>query len=173
MAKAHPQVQRRRVVRERVMQALYAHEVSHDPLDQIAGQLFADIRENAEDLGFATLLLRTTAEHKDELDAVIRRKAANWDFERIALIDKLLLRMGICELMHFADIPPKVTINEAIEIAKRFSTEKSGQFINGILDAILHDMKSDGSLHKAGRGLLETAAKPGRAGRSASRESSS
>ena len=61
--------------------------------------------------------------------------------------------MGICELLHFPDIPPKVTINEAIELAKCFSTEKSGRFINGILDAILDKLKKSGTLTKAGRGL--------------------
>jgi len=74
---------------------------------------------------------------------------------RIALIDKLLLRMGICELLYFPDIPPKVSINESIEIAKDFSTAGSGKFINGILDAILSDEKKSGKLNKTGRGLVE------------------
>ena len=74
---------------------------------------------------------------------------------RIALIDKILLRMGICELLYFPDIPPKVSINEVIEIAKVFSTAGSGKFINGILDAILSELKTTGNLKKTGRGLME------------------
>jgi N utilization substance protein B len=74
---------------------------------------------------------------------------------RIALIDKILLRMGICEILHFPDIPPKVSINESIEIAKNFSTAGSAKFINGILDAILAEEKKTGKLNKSGRGLVE------------------
>lgn len=73
---------------------------------------------------------------------------------RIALIDKILLRMAICELLYFTDIPPKVSINEAIEIAKIYSTAGSGKFINGILDTILSEEKL-GSLNKTGRGLVD------------------
>jgi len=74
---------------------------------------------------------------------------------RIAFIDKLLLRIGIGELLFAEDVPPKVTINETIEIAKEFSTAKSGKFINGILDAVLIDLKDEGKLRKVGRGLIE------------------
>ena len=75
---------------------------------------------------------------------------------RIALIDKILLRMAICEILYFPDIPPKVSINEAIEIAKEFSTAGSGKFINGILDAILSEEKTAGRLNKTGRGLVDS-----------------
>ena len=153
--KEHQQVYKRRIIRERVMQALYAYELSKDPIPHIIETIFAELKEQAEEFAFAEHLLQITVEHQPAIDAIIRKKATNWNFDRIALIDKLLLRMGICELYYFEDIPPKVTINETIEIAKHFSTEKSGQFINGILDAILHDMKSDGTLDKRGRGLLE------------------
>ncbi len=157
--KEHQQVYKRRIIRERVMQALYAYELSKDPIPHIIETIFAELKEQAEEFAFAEHLLQITVEHQPAIDAIIRKKATNWNFDRIALIDKLLLRMGICELYYFEDIPPKVTINETIEIAKHFSTEKSGQFINGILDAILHDMKSDGTLDKRGRGLLESPAR--------------
>jgi N utilization substance protein B len=70
-------------------------------------------------------------------------------------LDKLILRLALCEFLHFPDIPPKVTIDEAIEIAKKYSTEKSGRFVNGILDAVLIDLRKEGRLHKKGRGLSE------------------
>jgi N utilization substance protein B len=154
--KEHPQIYRRRIIRERVMQSLYAFEISQDPLPHIIENIFGELRDHAEEFSFAQSLLHTTVEHQPTIDAIIKKKATHWNFDRIALIDKLLLRMGICELFYFEDIPPKVSINETIEIAKRFSTEKSGQFINGILDSILNDMKADGTLEKRGRGLLES-----------------
>lgn len=156
IVKDHPQIYKRRIIRERVMQALYALEISHDPLPHIIENIFGDLRDHKEEFSFAQTLLQATLEHQPSIDAIIKKKATHWNFDRIALIDKLLLRMGICELFYFEDIPPKVSINETIEIAKRFSTEKSGQFINGILDSILNDMKSDGTLEKRGRGLLES-----------------
>jgi N utilization substance protein B len=157
----HP-LQKRRILRERVLQALYARELSQDSLEHIITQIFADLTGTGDELHFAVSLLRKTTDEQSFLDSIITKKAANWDFGRIALIDKLLLRMGICELYFFDDIPPKVSINEAIDIAKRYSTEKSGVFVNGILDAILHDMKKEGTLTKKGRGLLDsTAAKDG------------
>ena len=73
---------------------------------------------------FAKQLVAKSIEHSKEIDEIIRSKVANWDFSRIALLDRLILRMGICELIYFQDIPPKVSMNEAIEIAKLFSTEK-------------------------------------------------
>lgn len=157
--KEHQQIYKRRIIRERVMQALYAYELSRDPIPHIVENIFSELHHHAEELAFAQNLLQITIEHQLSIDAIIRKKATNWNFDRIALIDKLLLRMGICEFYYFEDIPPKVTINETIEIAKHFSTEKSGQFINGILDAILHDMKTDGTLEKRGRGLLELPAR--------------
>ena len=156
MTKEHQQTSKRRIIRERVMQALYAFEISQDPLPHIIENIFSELSGRADEFAFAQNLLRITVEHQPSIDAIIKKKATHWNFDRIALIDKLLLRMGICELFYFEDIPPKVTINETIEIAKRFSTEKSGQFINGILDSILHDMKADGTLEKRGRGLLES-----------------
>lgn len=156
VVKEYHQVYKRRIIRERVMQSLYAFEISQDPLPHIIENIFGELRNHEEEFLFAQSLLHATVEHQPFIDAIIKKKATHWNFDRIALIDKLLLRMGICELYYFEDIPPKVSINETIEIAKRFSTEKSGQFINGILDSILNDMKADGTLDKRGRGLLES-----------------
>jgi len=106
-------------------------------------------------LEFAEELLRTSYDHREELDRLIKAKALNWEFDRIAVIDKLILRMAIGEFLYFPDIPPKVSIDEAIEISKRYSTEKSSKFINGILDAVLNDLRGQGKLYKTGRGLDE------------------
>lgn len=146
---------RRRIVREKVVQALYAHEIGGDPVDHIIRHVLVGLETNKTAHEFARALVNETIRNTEEIDKVIRSKVANWDFSRIAVLDRLILRMAICELLHFKEIPPKVTMNEAIELAKLFSTERSGQFVNGVLDAVLNDMKSSGELTKAGRGLYE------------------
>lgn len=137
------------------MQALYAYEIAHDDVRHFINTLIRPhLKEDRENLKFAESLFLRTIEKSEELDEIIGRHAENWDLSRIALIDHIVLRMAITELLTFEDIPPKVSINEAIEVAKRYSTSKSGQFINGILDAVLLDLKEMGRLKKSGRGLV-------------------
>jgi N utilization substance protein B len=142
------------MVREKVLQALYAYELSKEPILNIVDTVLADLRPHKADFEFARKLINEVITHEEELEARIKAKVDHWEFERIAVIDRMLLRMGICEMLYFQDIPPKVTINESIEVAKTFSTEKSGRFINGVLDAILEDLKSSNKLVKTGRGLI-------------------
>jgi N utilization substance protein B len=146
---------RRRRVREKVLQALYAYELSGESTDHVIECIIADLRKNAESFAFAKSFFLKVIETKDELDRLIKQQVAHWEFNRLAVIDKIVLRMGICELLHFDDIPPKVSINEAIEIAREYSTEKSDKFVNGVLDAVLDDLKANGTLKKQGRGLQE------------------
>ena len=145
---------KRRVVREKVLQVLYAYEMNNENLLALTKSVLGDVQEE-QDKKYGEDLVNRVLIHKKELDAKIEERVSNWEMGRIALIDKLLLRMAICELLHFPDIPPKVSINEAIEIAKEFSTAGSGKFINGILDAILSAEKNAGSLTKTGRGLID------------------
>jgi len=145
---------RRRLLREKVLQVLYAYELSKEPLILVEEQQLDELRQFKNDFEFAKELISQVVQHEADIDAVIKAKATHWEFERIAVVDRILLRMGICELLYFPDIPPKVTINEAIEIAKLFSTTKSGPFINGILDSIHNELKSSSNLHKTGRGLM-------------------
>lgn len=151
------------------MQALYAHEISGDPLDHVIDCILVGLQSNKPAYEFARKLVIQTVEHSADIDKIIKARVANWDFKRIATLDRLILRMGICELLYFREIPPKVTMNEAIELAKLFSTERSGQFVNGVLDAVLNDIKlhgpeqlGDGAVTKAGRGLYngDPAARP-------------
>ncbi len=141
------------------MQSLYALEISKDSPQHIIDTLFDDLKKSQTDYDFAVNLFLTVVNHQSELDQLIKKKTEHWEFHRIALIDKLLLRIAMGEIVFFSDIPPKVSINEAIEIAKDYSTDSSGTFINGILDAILNDMKHEGSLKKTGRGLVESTIK--------------
>ncbi len=110
--------------------------------------------KDSEDLVFAKQLLVKTLLNDAMLVKEIEGKTPNWDKDRIADIDAILLKMAICELLNFSSIPEKVSINEYLEISKEYSTPKSSIFINGILDNLVRDYKSSGKLKKVGRGLL-------------------
>ncbi len=146
----------RREARELALRALYAHEFNEYPVNQVIKDIFVKDEYNQMVLSFAKELLKSTVKNIPELDQLIKRKALNWDFERIAIIDKLILRLAICEFLYFPDIPPKVSIDEAIEISKKYSTEKSGKFINGILDSLLTELKKASRIKKTGRGLIDS-----------------
>ncbi len=85
---------------------------------------------------FAEPLIRGTLEHREALDAVIQKHARNWSLHRMAVVDRNILRLAVYEMLHRPDIPPVVSINEAVDIAKKYSTEDSGKFVNGILDSL-------------------------------------
>jgi len=101
-----------------------------------------------EKLKFANDLLQTAIDKKAITEEIIKPKLNNWDPERIAMIDMILLRLGVCELLYFDTIPTKVTINEYIDLAKDYSTEQSGNFVNGILDSIHKELVGNGRIQK-------------------------
>jgi transcription antitermination protein NusB len=152
---------KRRIVREKVLQILYAYEMNKESLQPLSLEILKDVTDDT-DRAFAEELISKVIENIEDLDERIIQRVTNWEMNRIALIDKILLRIGICELLHFPDIPPKVSINESIEIAKDYSTAGSAKFINGILDAVLAEEKNKGKLNKAGRGLVEESISPSR-----------
>lgn len=147
---------RRRLARERLLQMLYAHEMNGRDIDQLfAEMVMKDLEVDPAALEFAReMTLRLTKNH-EEIRTLITERLKHWDISRVALIDRLLIQMGITELLYFPEIPPKATINELIEIAKEFSTDESGKFINGILHAIMTQLKAEGKLPKTGRGLID------------------
>lgn len=110
--------------------------------------------KDEDDKEFVSNLYRKTVLNETEFAKEFIDKTPNWDFERIAEIDTIILKMAICEFIKFPSIPTKVTINEYLEIAKEYSTPKSSFFINGILDNVLKEMETNGKLQKIGRGLL-------------------
>jgi len=110
--------------------------------------------KNQDDLGFAHKLFRTAINDHEKLEERILAKAQHWEGDRIAVVDNIFLKMGLAELITFDQIPVKVTLNEYIELAKQYSTKKSGQFINGILDKLKTEMMESGEVRKIGRGLL-------------------
>lgn len=138
------------------MQALYAYELSQEPIESIIENIAGDLKKQPESFAFAKQLILKVIDCTKELDELIRQCVEHWEFNRLAIIDRIVLRMGICELLYFEDIPPKVTMNEAIEIARAFSTDKSDKFVNGVLDSILESLKQNGRIKKTGRGLVDT-----------------
>lgn len=147
----------RRQVREIALKALYAFKKSGDTLQHIMDTLVVtELKESKEGRRFAEQLIFRTIEHEERLVGIIESHTKNWDINRLAFIDQLTLQLALCEFLYFEEIPTKVTINEAIEIVKRYSTGKSGQFVNGILDAALEELTKNGEVKKKGRGLIDT-----------------
>jgi N utilization substance protein B len=114
----------------------------------------SDLYKDDEDKAFVRDLFRKTVLNDEMLTAEIQGKTPNWDKDRIANLDLILLKMAICEFLKFPSIPAKVTINEYIELAKEYSTTKSSMFVNGILDKLIKEYKRENKLNKIGRGLM-------------------
>jgi transcription antitermination factor NusB len=136
-AGAGPRPSRRRQAREFALQILYQRDAGGEPVETVIATFWEsqglaqpDIRAFAEDL------VRGAERHRASIEQQILAASEHWDPARMAAIDRTILRLAIFELLHRDDIPPKVSINEYIEIAKKFSTEDSGSFVNGILDRI-------------------------------------
>ena len=126
----------RRRGREFAMQLLYSVEVGKEVFTEAIKGLSDDPELPLEAREYGVTLARKVLENQEELDAKLTLASANWDLERIAIVDKLIIRCAVAELMFFSDVPTKVAINEAVDIAKKFSTGESSRFVNGILDAI-------------------------------------
>jgi len=103
---------------------------------------------------FANDLLFKSLNNDEELKSIIKPRLKNWEEDRVAAVDLILLRMGVCEMLYFQDIPIKVTLNEYIELSKMYSTPKSHEFVNGILDTVVKELQKEGKIKKTGRGLM-------------------
>jgi len=126
----------RRKSREFAMQMLYQWEICGYTPAQVEATFFANQRADAEVEGFARDLFEGAIGNLNQLDCLVREHAANWRLERMAAVDRNILRVALYELLHHAETPPTAVINEALEIARRFSTGDSVEFVNGVLDGI-------------------------------------
>ncbi|MEA2571390.1 MAG: transcription antitermination protein NusB [Acidobacteriota bacterium] len=127
----------RRKARELALQMLFQYDMSGNPPDTVIAT-FEDLEKSkANTREFATKIFRGTVDHMPKIDEMIQAQADNWRLSRMAVVDRNIIRMSIYEFLHEDDTPKLVIIDEAIEIAKKFGTQKSSQFINGILDGIL------------------------------------
>lgn len=139
----------RRLARELALQALYQHDIAADPAAKLAKDLHQRYQgsADAEVLSFAAALVTVVLDHRPALDRLIEGAAQNWRIERMAVIDRNILRLGAAQLLHCRDqVPPKVAIDESIELAKRYGDDQSGRFINGILDKIYRDLPAGDGL---------------------------
>lgn len=133
-------VKSRRQARELVLQALYAYKLTNDDPDKILDDQRKDKKFENELDDFVCKLLKKTIEKLEWSKAEIVRRLQNWEYDRVALVDRLILQMMITEMVFMDDIPPKVSIAEGVEIAKKYSTAESGAFVNGILDSVYHSL---------------------------------
>ena len=138
-----PSFRKRTQARELVLWALYLVDIrGAESKDQVP-ELFRSQTDDPDVLAFARELFDGCLRNRDELDGKIAEVAENWQIHRMAVIDRNVLRLGAYELMFLKDIPPKVSINEAIDLAKRYSTAESGAFVNGILDKLRTQIRSE------------------------------
>ena len=132
---------KRRSARELALKFFYQAEFNSDSPDSELDPFLERANVSEEIQNFTQTLIKNLLIHEKEVDELLKKISANWAPDRMAVIDKNILRLGICELLFDSKTPPKVVINEAVEIAKKFGTEESPDFINGILDKIYRDSK--------------------------------
>lgn len=135
-------MRRRTQAREIAIQFLYQLDVRGDEAMECLAEFVAEETEDEETAKFAHRLIAGARRVMSDTDTTLRSVTRNWDLKRMAAIDRNILRMAIFELIHCPDIPPKVAINEAIELGKKYSTANSGAFINGILDRVRIDREN-------------------------------
>lgn len=138
-----------------VVKTLQSIQPEHDEFSNVLLPMFKDEESEEQDMDFVKRLLRNTIRSDKEYSEIIATKAKNWDVDRIAIVDVILMKMAMCEFEHFSTVPVKVSLNEYIELSKYYSTPKSKQFINGVLDKTVAEFKAANRIKKIGRGLIE------------------
>ncbi len=155
-------LENRRDLRAKVMQALFAFKSMEGDPKEAYKLLLSETEKEVElleqnkkmsgDIKLLKTLFFETIRNAELYDSYLKEKATNWDIERIARVDRVLMQMAICELLNFEDIPVKVTLNEYMELAKEYSTPESNKFINGVLDALIHFFTAKSLIRKNERG---------------------
>ena len=131
----------KRLARIIALQALYAHEVAETEPGNAIATIVEELAESpsADVISYGGKLARLAIDNRESSDDLIEARLKNWEMKRVSLMDKLILRLGISEMLHVESVPPKVSIVEGVEIAKIFSTDDSSRFVNGILDSVYND----------------------------------
>jgi len=131
----------KRLARIIALQAIYAYEVAETEPGNAITTIVEELEDSpsADVIGYGGKLARLAIDHQEGSDELIEARLRNWEMKRVSLIDKLILRLEISEMLHEESIPPKVSIVEGVEIAKLFSTDDSSRFVNGILDSVYND----------------------------------
>jgi len=141
-------MRKRSKAREYALQILYQADLRQKPSPELIEEFWELNPSPGEVRQFAEVLVRGTAEHLGQIDPLLTAHASNWTLKRMGVVDRNVLRLGAFELLHLKEVPPKVSINEAVDLAKRFGDTDSGKFINGILDAIHKATAAAGGDHK-------------------------
>ena len=138
-------MRKRTKAREYALQILYQLDITRAQPTQVLQDFWTVHPAPSDVRTFANQVVQGTMQHAEEINQLIVRHASNWDITRMAIVDRNILRMGAYELLYAEDVPPKVCLNEAVELAKRFGDEESSKFVNGILDTIhkLHGRRDD------------------------------
>lgn len=137
-------MRKRTKARESVLQMLYQADVTDDSIGMILQRYWKERKRNPEVIEFANEITKGASERLKEIDRVISEYSENWDIDRMPIIDRNILRLATYELLFMDDIPPKVTIDEAVELANRYGSINSGKFVNGVLDKIMMLGKKQG-----------------------------
>lgn len=149
-------MRRRTKAREYALQMLYQVDVSRGEIQQILQDFWTYHPVPPDVRTFADQLVQGTLAHRPEIDQLIASHANNWEINRMAVVDRNIIRMGAYELLYVEEVPPKVCLNEAVELAKRFGDEESSKFVNGILDTI-HKTHARHAEHPSGSHPSESA----------------
>ena len=132
----------RRQSRELAFRAVYQADVTGETPKHCLDEIVEETAPSDEIRDFAATLVAELEQHRDDVDAIVSRTAHNWPLRRMAATDRSILRLAVVELLHHAETPTRVALDEAIEIAKKYGSETSGSFVNGILDRIAHDART-------------------------------
>lgn len=132
----------RRHARELALQLLYQHELTHAPLEEMQAHFEGWRGASDSERAFAEDLVVGTLEHRADIDRHLEQQTTHWRFDRLAAVDRNILRLALFELLHQQDTPPAVVIDEAIEVAKKFGAEESPKFVNGVLDGFVKRVRS-------------------------------
>ena len=138
----------RRKARELTLKALYAYEISGSDAQQVSDDIISVSQIKEEAKRFSLILFKKVLQNIEKIDDLIKRSVKSWDFFRIGLVEKNILRIGVCELLFFSDIPVAITINEAIELGKKYGGKDAKNFINGVLDYIAKALEREHSVPK-------------------------
>lgn len=131
----------RRCARECALEVLYRFDIGNEDVNKTTNEIFSKRKFSAQGKKFFLELVDKTFNNLPTIDRIIKQTLKHWSLTRLSSVDRAILRVASCELIYFPDIPPNVVINEALEIAKRYSTAESSRFINGVLDAIYKSSK--------------------------------
>ncbi|MDI6809604.1 MAG: transcription antitermination factor NusB [Candidatus Eisenbacteria bacterium] len=134
-------MKKRRKARELAFRILYQAEISSGEPMSVANEVLSESEHEASIDSYTRELVRAFSEHARQIDEIISRTSKNWELGRMAATDRNVLRYSVAEILYLTEVPPKVAIDEAIEIARRFGTEDSGKFVNGILDSVAREFR--------------------------------